>query len=472
MTGAEITILAVAIGLLVLTAYLAAVETVMNRLNVVRALRLDEEDRRGSAALLWLTEHRVSALNVLLVLTVSSRVVMASLATLLGWQVIGGAFGVPIAIATAALLALLVGEVTPRTLALRQLEATGLRLAGSARLLVRLFDPVASLVVVVGRGLVPGRHEVSGPYAPDDELRQLDADEEEQDDAIEPEERAMIRSIFELADTIVREIMRPRPDMVTVAENASLDEVVATVLDRGYSRLPVHEPEDPDGIIGVIYAKDLLRRLATEPDRRRWSDLIRRPTFVPETKRCDELLRELQAATVHLALVVDEYGELVGLVSIEDILEEIVGEIVDEHDDEEPLVEVLDAGRLCVDARLGVDDLNEMLGTDLPEDGWDTVGGLVFGTLGRVPVVGESIELAGMLMTVERIQGRRVGKVLVEHRSGETSVDSDTDSDTDSDADSDTDTDADTDAAAGGTDTEASGGTDGRAATPAWRGSS
>jgi CBS domain containing-hemolysin-like protein len=144
--------------------------------------------------------------------------------------------------------------------------------------------------------------------------------------------------------------------------------------------------------------------------RRRWSDLVRLPTFVPETKRCDELLRELQEATVHLALVIDEYGDLVGLVTIEDILEEIVGEIVDEHDHEEPLVEVLEDG-WRIDARLAVDDLNQLLGADLPEEGWDTVGGLVFGILGRVPLEGERVELAGVCLAVERVQGRRVAKV-------------------------------------------------------------
>jgi CBS domain containing-hemolysin-like protein len=159
----------------------------------------------------------------------------------------------------------------------------------------------------------------------------------------------------------------------------------------------------------AIYSRHHSERSASD-----WRDLVRPPTFVPETKRCDELLRELREGTVHLALVVDEYGELVGLVTIEDLLEEIVGEIVDEHDHEEPLVELLDGRRLRIDARLGVDDLNELLGAELPEEGWDTVGGLVFGTLGRVPVEGETLELDGTSITVEQVQGRRVSKVVVE----------------------------------------------------------
>jgi CBS domain containing-hemolysin-like protein len=420
--SADLASLLVVVALLLVTAYLAALETVLSRLNVVRALRLAEEDRRGADALLWVTEHRVSGLNVLLVVTVLARVTLAAMAAVLGWRHLGEAPGLVIAVVAVALLSLVVGEVAPRTVVLRHLETSGLRLARSGRLLIRAVDPLARAVVTLGRALVPRRHEVSGPYATDDELRQLDVDEEETDDELEPEERAMIRSIFELAETIVREIMVPRPDMVTVAEDATLAEVVDLAVEHGYSRIPVRDPEDEDTIVGVVYAKDLLRRLATEPDRTRWGDLVRRPTFVPETKRCDDLLRDLQEAAVHLAIVVDEYGEIVGLVTIEDILEEIVGEIVDEHDREEPLVELLEDGSMRVDARLGVDDLNELLGADLPEEGWDTVGGLVFGTLGRVPVVGESVELDGFTITVEHVQGRRVGKVLVAHRTPPTEV--------------------------------------------------
>ena len=416
MSGAQAAMLAVAVVLLVFTAYLAAAETVVSRCNVVRALRLVEEERPRATSLLWVAEHRASSLNVLLALTVSSRVTLAALGTVLGLQLLGGAGGVVVAVAAVVVLSLLVGEVTPRTLALRHLEAVGLTLAGPTRMLVRGLDPLGRLVVTAGRALVPRRHEVSGPYASDDELRALDRDVEE-DEELEPEERAMIRSIFELADTVVREVMMPRPDMVTVAADADLDEVVRVPIEQGLSRLPVHDADDAGTIVGVVYAKDLLARVATGDEERGWADLVREPTFVPETKRCDELLRELQEAAVHLAVVVDEYGAIVGLVTIEDLLEEIVGEIVDEHDREEPLVELLPDETMRIDARLGVDDLNELLETELPEEGWDTVGGLVFGTLGHVPTEGERLELDGLTITVERVQGRRVGKVLIARHS-------------------------------------------------------
>ena len=415
MSGAEVTMLLVAVTLLATTAYLAAAETVVSRCNVVRAMRLAEEDRPRAHSLLWLAEHRAASLNVLLTLTVTARVTLAALGAVLGIRLLGGAGGVAVAVIVVVVASLVLGEITPRTLALRHLERTGLLLAPATRLLVRALDPVARLVVTLGRSLVPRRHEVSGPYASDDELRALERDGED-DEELEPEGRAMIRSIFELADTVVREVMTPRPDMVTVPGDAELDEVVGVAIERGLTRLPVLDAEDGDTVVGVAHVKDLLARVATGEGSRGWADLVREPTFVPETKRCDELLRELQEAAVHLAVVVDEYGEIVGLVTIEDLLEEIVGEIVDEHDREEPLVELLADETMRVDARLGVDDLNELLDADLPEEGWDTVGGLVFGTLGHVPTQGERIELDGLIITVECVQGRRVGKVLVARR--------------------------------------------------------
>ncbi len=403
---------------LALAGYLAALETVLSRLTLVRALRLEDEELPGAPALLWLAEHRITAQGVVLVASVVARVATAALAVVIGQRALDGVLGIVVAVAIALLVILLVAEVVPRTVALRHLESTALKLAGSSRMLVRALAPVANSVVSVGRALVPRRHEVSGPYASDDELRQLGNDADEHDEELEPDERAMIRSIFELADTRAREIMTPRPDMAVVSDEAALDDVVAIVTERGFSRLPVHDAGDSERFVGVVYAKDLLERVASGGNGGGWRDLVREASLVPESKRVDDLLRELQAAAVHLALVVDEYGAIVGLVTIEDILEEIVGEIVDEHDQEEALVEVLDDGVLRVDARLGVDDLNELLGATLPEEGWDTVGGLVYATLGRVPVDGETLDLDGFTLTVESVQGHRVGKVLIVRSTG------------------------------------------------------
>ena len=169
----------------------------------------------------------------------------------------------------------------------------------------------------------------------------------------------------------------------------------------------------------MVHAKDVLARLATRPGSGQWADLVRPAAFVPETKRVDDLLRELRDDAVHMAVVVDEYGAVTGLVTIEDVLEEIVGEIVDEHDDEEERIQLLPSGAIRVDAVLAVDDLDELLGTQLPDEDWDTVGGLVFGLLGHVPEEGESVELEGLRFTAERVQGRRVARVLVQRQSAQ-----------------------------------------------------
>jgi CBS domain containing-hemolysin-like protein len=414
MSG-EIVLLVIGIVVLLAAAgVLSATETVLLRLDLVRALALEDDEVRGADDLVWLLGHRGSALNVTLVLTVAIRVTTTALGIVLATRWLSGAVGVIVGAVVIAVLSLLGAEIAPRSWALKQLDRTGQRLAPVMSPVVRMLDPVSRLLVSIGRVLAGARPETSGPYAAD-EPNDGPAPEEGDEDELEEEERAMIRSIFELGDTIVREIMVPRPDMVMVDQDSALEDLVNTVIEHGYSRVPVYRGER-DKIAGVVYAKDILRRVALQSERTDWHDLIRQPTFVPETKDADDLLRELQAQSVHIAFVVDEYGAVTGLVTIEDILEEIVGEIVDEHDQEEPLVEFLDDDRMRIDARLPVDELNELLGSDLPDDEWDTVGGLVVGALGHVPDPGEVVELNGVAIMTERVQGRRVAKVIVHRR--------------------------------------------------------
>ncbi len=423
MTGAEWALLAAVVALVALTALLAAVETVLTRLGLVRALALDEEERSGAAALLWLLEHPARGLNVVLLLTITTRIVAAGLLTIL--VVRWGLTWTALAVVGLVVVSFVLAEVSPRTYTLRHLERVGLLVARPMAATARLLQPVARALAAVG-GWLSGS-SASGPFSSDEELRRLLAVDDEHAVAIEDDERAMIRSIFELDETTCREIMVPRPDMVTVSVDDDLDEVVRTSVGRGFSRIPV--AEGPlDRIVGVVYAKDLLERLhtaatATADERSgldEWIDLVREPTFVPESRRADDLLRDLQHQQVHLAIVVDEHGDVVGLVTIEDIIEEIVGEIVDEYDHEAPPVVRLDDRRLRVNARVTVHDLNEVLDTDLPEDeGWDTVGGLMLGTLGHIPGPGESVTVDGVTFVAERVQGRRISEVLVTYDGGD-----------------------------------------------------
>nr|WP_274387734.1 hemolysin family protein [Salsipaludibacter albus] len=384
------------------SAWLASVETVLVLLDPVTAVGAgaDRDDR-----LAWLVEHRGTALNATLLATVVVRVATTLCAYFLAnlWlDTVPAALAAGVVVVVAGIV---LAEVGPRTRAQRDPIAAGRRRARGARRLVRALAPIAGVLVALGRVRASGDQ---GPY-PDDE--EMEGDEPE---PFEDDERAMIRAIFELSNTMVREIMVPRPDMVTVEADTTFDELVALLIDCGKSRVPVYR-EDREHVIGIIYAKDVLERLASGR-RRRWIDLLRPAAFVPETKPVDDLLEELQAASVHIAMVVDEYGATTGLVTIEDILEEIVGEIVDEHDDETPLVEVVDERSLRIDARLPVDDLAEQLGTNLPDDDWDTVGGLVVAAFGRVPSPGERVEVDDIEFHVETVTGRRVARVLAVRR--------------------------------------------------------
>ncbi|WP_336250074.1 hemolysin family protein [Stomatohabitans albus] len=258
----------------------------------------------------------------------------------------------------------------------------------------------------------------------DEQIKELvdEADEAE----ITEETGQMIAHVLALPDTRVREIMLPRPDMRSVTLDMTLDEVTDVILEYGHSRLPVRgDADNRDQIIGLVYSKDVLKHIHLQGAETKWHDLIRQPYVVPESTPVDRLLRELQSREVHMALVVNEFGDLTGLCTIEDVLEEIVGEIVDEHDDELPLYEEVNEHEWLVDARLGIHAMSELLGMDLPDDDWDTVGGLVFNHAGHVPEIGDVIVVdhldvpdndsvwGSVELHCEDVEGNRVEQVRV-----------------------------------------------------------
>ncbi|MGH2794713.1 MAG: hemolysin family protein, partial [Actinomycetota bacterium] len=232
--------------------------------------------------------------------------------------------------------------------------------------------------------------------------------------AIEEEEKELIHSIFEFGDTVAREVMTPRPDMIAVQTETKLKDVLTLMLKHGFSRMPVYD-KSMDNIVGLAYAKDVMRRLHNGRTRKEISvkEIVRPAMFVPESKKISELLREMQVKKTHMAVVVDEYGDVAGLVTMEDLLEEIVGEISDEYDRSEELVEPVDAATVRVDGKLPIDELEEIVGVDLPDEEWDTVGGLLAGVLGRLPKRGDEITIGGVTFKVEKVKGRRIAKVLV-----------------------------------------------------------
>lgn len=251
-----------------------------------------------------------------------------------------------------------------------------------------------------------------GQRASDFIVEDEDDEEEEDDDLSDSEERNLISSVLEFSDTLVREVMVPRPDMISLSARATSEDALDVVIEEGRSRIPVLG-ESVDDVLGILYARDLLR-LRDAADRSQPADKLMRPAyFVPETKRVPELLREMQAKQIHLAIVVDEFGGTAGLVTIEDLLEELVGEIADEYDEEEPLVTSLPDGGYLVDAKLAMDDFVDLLGVEASDEECDTVGGLVLVLAGRVPREGEAFDYAKHRLIAERVQGRRVARVRV-----------------------------------------------------------
>jgi putative hemolysin len=397
--------------LILAVAVLGASEVCITRMNRVRASRLKEEKRRGAGSLLRIVENPAPYLNVVLLLTLLSTIGGTTIASSLAVRHFHN-IGELIATAAMTIVLFVFAEVTPKTFAIQQTDRVALALAPVIAALGRLVGPLAKFLVKFANVLMPGKGLPEGPFITEQELR-ASAEVAQEEGQIEEGEVELIHSIFEFGDTIVREVMVPRPDIVAVEHDTSLRDVQALVLTHGYSRIPVFR-EDLDNVTGIVYAKDVLKALHQGKHDAPLSEVVREAHYVPETKKVAELLREMQKEKFHIALVTDEYGSLTGLVTLEDLLEELVGEITDEYDREEPeMVEVGD-GVYWVSGKVSIDDVNEMLDVELPDEGWDTVAGLVLDLFGRIPKEGERVPFQGLAFTAEEVQGRRIARVLIE----------------------------------------------------------
>jgi putative hemolysin len=407
-------LLAVIVVLLFGSGVLALAETSLVRTSRVKAKSLADQRRRGARPLARLVERPERFLNPILLLVLVCQLVSATLVGVLAEQWFGP-IGVVLGTVFEVVVIFVLFEAVPKNWAVHNPERAALFSAPLVAGLVR-FPPVraASKVLIGMANLILGRHGDASPAqnVTESELLAM-ADVAHAEDVIETEERAFIHSIIDFGDTVVREVMVPRPDMVTAEADASVSEALRQALAAGYSRIPVYR-ENVDDVVGVAYAKDLMRREHEGRGPEPVAEHVRSAHFVPETKRVASMLREMQEAKFHLAIVVDEYGGTVGLVTLEDLIEELVGEIVDEFDVEEPGVERLDGGGIVVAGRMPIDDAAELLGTELPEGGWDSVGGLFLDMAGRVPTEGESVTVDGLRLVAERVQGRRIARVRIE----------------------------------------------------------
>jgi CBS domain containing-hemolysin-like protein len=417
MSSADVLALVVAICLVPLGGLLACVDSALGRVSVARVEELYRDDVHGARSLRLIVADRARYTNLLLLLRMSCELT----ATVLVAIVARAEFGLrwPVPLLTVLIMVVvsyaLVG-VGPRTIGRQHPYRVALAGAGAVRVLGRFFGPLASLLILLGNAVTPGRGFREGPFSSEVELREL-VDMAEQRGVVEHGEREMIQSVFELGDTIAREVMVPRTEIVWIERSKTVQQALALALRSGFSRIPV-VGENVDDVIGIAYLKDLARR-AQDAERSRSTrveEVMRPAICVPEAKPVDELLREMQAQRTHIAIVIDEYGGTAGLVTIEDILEEIVGEITDEYDVERPPIEHIAPDTARVSARLAVEDLAELFDVEVPDrDDVETVGGLLAEALGRVPIPGAQAEAYGLSLTAENAGGRRnrIDTVLV-----------------------------------------------------------
>ncbi|MCX6345347.1 MAG: hemolysin family protein [Armatimonadetes bacterium] len=319
---------------------------------------------------------------------------------------------------------LVVGEIAPKSLALQHSERLALALAGPIRLVSIIALPAVKIVSFFSDLLVRpfgGHVKFSSPILTEEELKMLvEAGKEE--GVIEEEEREMIHSIFDFTDTIAKQVMKPRTDIHAAPVTSTLDELLDVITSTGHSRIPIYE-ENIDNIVGVVHAKDLLPVLKTDKHSYDIRAVMREAYYIPETKGVDELLAEFKRGNIQMAIVRDEYGGTAGLVTVEDLLEEIVGEIRDEYDIEEPLIQIIDENHAVVNARMSVDELNDQMSIDIPEsEEYETIGGFVFDIIGHQPAQGEAISYGNLDFVVEKLEGGRlhnIGITRVERHASE-----------------------------------------------------
>jgi CBS domain containing-hemolysin-like protein len=415
--GSDLGLMLLAVALIAIAGLFAAMEAAISRLSRSRVEELSRENRRGVDKLRRIMEDTPRYLNLVLLLRVACEVTACAVVAVIAATRLDRWAAVGVAAAVMVVVSYVVVGVSPRTVGRQHAGGVGLIAAALLPPLAAFFGPVPKLLILLGNAVTPGKGFREGPFASEAELRDLVDLAAEESRVIEDGERRMVHSVFELADTIVREVMVPRTDMVFIERDKTLRQALSLALRSGFSRIPV-VGEDKDDIVGVIYLKDLVRRTHDHraAENNELVESVMRPaTFVPDSKPVDELLKEMQLTQSHIAILVDEYGGTAGLVTMEDLVEEIVGEIADEYDRERPVIEPLADGSSRVSARLGVEELGELFGKEITDEDVDTVGGLLAKHLGRVPIPGSEVVVEGLRLYAESTGGRRnrISTVLV-----------------------------------------------------------
>ncbi len=414
----DIWLLVVAAVLVFFAGLFSAADAALAGFSHARAEELVTEARPGSRKLLRILDDASRYLNTALLLRLLCEIGAIVIVTLWVTERFDNAWWATLVVTISGMLlvSFVVIGVAPRTVGRQHDLSVALISAGPLVFVTRILGPLPQLLIVLGNAITPGRGFRAGPFSSETELREL-VDMAEASAVIESGERKMIHSVFELGDTIAREVMVPRNDVVYIEHYKNLRQTMSLFLRSGYSRIPVIG-ENLDDVRGMAYLKDVVRRDFEAPDvetTQRVEEVMRPVHYVPDSKPVDELMSEMQSMRQHVAVVVDEYGGTAGLVTIEDVLEEIVGEITDEYDEDSAEFETLEDGSARVVSRYPIDDLVDLFGIHVFDEDVDSVGGLLAKHLGRVPIPGASVEVHGLRFEAERASGRRhkLGTVLI-----------------------------------------------------------
>lgn len=415
--------------LILLNGFFVAVEIAFVTVRRTRLDELaDEGDRRAARALRLLKDPgrflAVIQVAITFLGALASAVAAVSIVELLATPLSGvswigeraGALALLVVTLLVSIVSIVLGELIPKGFALANPDRIALVASGPISLFAKIVSPLVALLVLLTKAISTpfGIDPTRTPELSAAEIR-LIVEQGSQQGVLEAEEEQMISAVMSLSDSKLHEVMVPRIDIVAIDQEATFDEAVEVVLKEGHSRTPLYR-ESVDHIVGILYAKDLLRLIAAGGPRPRLRDIMRPALFVPESQSVDDLLHELQRRKVHMAVVLDEYGGTAGLVTIEDLLEEIVGEIQDEFDEEEPMKVEIGPGEVILDGRADIDDLTDLVEPALEledDEEYDTLGGFVYHRIGRVPVVGDAVVIEPFVITVIKVSGRRVGKVRV-----------------------------------------------------------
>jgi CBS domain containing-hemolysin-like protein len=411
----DLWMLLVIVVLLFVLIFLSLAEMSMSQMTKPRAAALAEKGVKSGKALVRLAAQPAMWVNPLLLLINVSQTIQATLTGIVANSLFGPA-GVAVGVALNVVLFFVLAEAVPKTYALLNPIKGATITARPIEFVVR-FWPLrltSGLLIRLTNVIVKGKGLAQGPFIGEQEFLGI-VEAAAQDSVIEHEERELIESVIEFGDTMVREIMVPRHDVVFLDDDMTVTLALDKAVVEGFSRLPVFrkDDDDVDDVVGIVYVKDLVIAERSGKGSNILRDLVRAVEVVPETKLVADLMRGMQAKKFHMVIVADEYGTVTGLATLEDCLEELVGEIVDEHDDEDDSLRVLPNGDLLVDGSMPIGRLNDEISTKIPENEYDTIGGFIFGMLGRVPVIGDSVDHQGWKFSTEELDGRRVQKVRV-----------------------------------------------------------